>query len=64
MPFIWKALKWAYGDSLRYIGFMLAVAAVASFAIVFLSYPLQTVFSLIAIFVVVTLFLFFHELGR
>lgn len=62
MKKLWKVLKWMYGDSLRYIGFLVSVAAIGGLAMVFLAYPIQFIFSAIAIFVVVVLFLFFSEL--
>lgn len=63
MTLLSKVLKWAYGDSLQYIGFLLATAFLASLAIVFLAYPIQTILSVIAAFVLYTLFTFFHELS-
>lgn len=62
MTYIWKALKWAYGDSFRYIGFLVTVAVVAGLAEIFLSYPLQFIFSAIALVTVYAIFTFFVEL--
>lgn len=58
---ILKALKWAYGDSLRYIAFMVSAYLVVGFAFIFIVYPWQTIATLVGGFVLWTLFLLFSE---
>lgn len=56
-----KALKWAYGDSVKYIGFMAAVFAFVAFLQVLIVYPIQTLATIVIGFFIVVAFMFFSE---
>lgn len=60
----WGAIKWAYSDSLRYLGFLFAITAIASFVIILVSYTWQTLGLMLLCFVVYAVFVFFDEIGR
>jgi len=62
MKYIINAFKWAYGDSLKYIAFLLGVAAFVAALQLFIVYPVQVLATLIIGFVVWVLFAFFSEL--
>jgi uncharacterized PurR-regulated membrane protein YhhQ (DUF165 family) len=62
MKFIIKAFKWAYGDSLKYIGFMLAFAAIVALLQLFIVYPIQVLTFGLLTTVAIILFTFFSEL--
>lgn len=64
MKYITSALKWAYGDSLRYIAFMLSIAIFVVFLMTLIAYPVQTIAFLVIGTAVVVLFNFFNEVGR
>jgi hypothetical protein len=51
-----KALLWAYGDSVRYIAFMLGVAAFVTFLQVLIVFPWQTITTILIGFAAYTLF--------
>ena len=59
---ILKAIKWAYGDSLKYIGFIFALGAIVILGMTFIAFPLQTILTVVGLFVVYVLFTFFEEL--
>ncbi len=66
MPFnwMWKALKWGYGDSWRYLGFMVAMTIFLGFLMTLIAYPIQTIAFLLIGGVACLLFNFFTEVGR
>lgn len=56
-----KALHWAYGDSLKYIGFMLAMATFIGVLMTIIAYPVQTITFLVIGGAAYTMFTFFSE---
>lgn len=51
-----KALVWAYGDTVRYVAFLFAVAALVAFLQVLIVYPVQVVLTALVGFAVYALF--------
>lgn len=64
MKYIIKAFKWAYGDSLRYIAFFLAIAIFVLFLMTLLAYPVETLTAIVIGVPAILLFNFFVEVGR
>ena len=61
MKTIAKVFKWAYGDSIRYIAFLLAMATFVGFLQVLIVYPVQTIATILIGFVGIVLFTLFTE---
>jgi hypothetical protein len=61
---IWRALKWAYSDSWRYILWMISLALFLVFLMTLIAYPVETIlFVVVGTFAVLSLN-FFTEVGR
>lgn len=59
---ILKILKWAYGDSLKYIGFLVAVFLAVAALEIFIFYTWAVILIAVVVCIVLPLFLFFNEL--
>jgi hypothetical protein len=61
MSYIKKALVWAYGDSFKYIGFMLCAFLAVAFLQFLIVYPIETITAIVLGFIFWTLFVFWSE---
>lgn len=56
-----KILKWAYGDTLKYVAFLTALAAFIGLLMTFIAYPIETITFLVIGFATLVLFTLFSE---
>lgn len=59
-----KLFKFLYGDSLRYIGFLIALTLFVWFVYIFMAWPWETIGFIVGAIVFYAFFCFFTEIGR